>query len=77
MTIPAGLPVADSSVDAVSFCCYPGQNNVAADYSDNDRQKIVSAAQDALEAISEARYATTRGRAIQRWQDVLGPSFRG
>jgi tRNA nucleotidyltransferase (CCA-adding enzyme) len=52
-------------------------NNVAADYSDSDRQKIISAAQEALEAISEARYATTRGRAIERWQDVLGPSFRG
>jgi len=52
-------------------------NNVAAIYDDSHRQKIVSAAQDALEAISEARYATTRGRAIERWQEVLGPSFRG
>lgn len=52
-------------------------NNVAADYTDPDRQKIVSAAQDALEAIAEARFAATRGRAIQCWQDVLGPSFRG
>ncbi len=52
-------------------------NNVAAEYSDSDRQKIVDAAQEALEAISEARYATTRGRAIECWQDVLGPSFRG
>ena len=52
-------------------------NNVAAVYDENHRQKIVSAAQDALEAISEARFATTRGRAIECWQDVLGPSFRG
>lgn len=52
-------------------------NNVAAIYDDSHRQKIVSAAQDALEAISEARFATTRGRAIECWQDVLGPSFRG
>jgi tRNA nucleotidyltransferase (CCA-adding enzyme) len=52
-------------------------NNVAAVYDDNHRQKIVSAAQEALEAISEARFATTRGRAIECWQDVLGPSFRG
>ena len=37
-------------------------NNVAAVYDDNHRQKIVSAAQDALEAISEARFATTRGK---------------
>jgi tRNA nucleotidyltransferase (CCA-adding enzyme) len=52
-------------------------NNVAAIYDDNHRQKIVNAAQDALEVISEARFATTRGRAIELWQDVLGPSFRG
>jgi tRNA nucleotidyltransferase (CCA-adding enzyme) len=52
-------------------------NNVAAVYDDSHRQKIVSAAQEALEAISEARFATTRGRAIECWQDVLGPSFRG
>jgi len=52
-------------------------NNVAGIYDDSHRQKIVNAAQDALEAISEARFATTRGRAIECWQDVLGPSFRG
>jgi tRNA nucleotidyltransferase (CCA-adding enzyme) len=52
-------------------------NNVAAVYDDTHRRKIVSAAQEALEAISEARFATTRGRAIECWQDVLGPSFRG
>jgi hypothetical protein len=52
-------------------------NNVAAVYDDTHRQKIVAAAQEALEAISEARFATTQGRAIGCWQDVLGPSFRG
>jgi tRNA nucleotidyltransferase (CCA-adding enzyme) len=52
-------------------------NNVAAVYDDEHRQKIVLAAQDALEAISEARFATTRGRAIDLWQEVLGPSFSG
>jgi hypothetical protein len=52
-------------------------NNIASIYEDGHRQKIVAAAQDALEAIAEARFATTRGRAIECWQDVLGPSFRG
>ena len=52
-------------------------NNVAAVYNDNQRQNIVNAAQEALEAISEARFVTSRGRAIECWQDVLGPSFRG
>lgn len=52
-------------------------NNVAAIYDEAQRKRIVSAAQDALEAITEARFATTRGRAIECWKDVLGPSFRG
>ena len=52
-------------------------NNIASVYDDGHRQKVVAAAQDALEAISEARFATTRGRAIECWQDVFGPSFRG
>jgi hypothetical protein len=52
-------------------------NNVAAIYEETHIEKIVNAAQDALESISEARFATTRGRAIERWQEVLGPSFRG
>jgi tRNA nucleotidyltransferase (CCA-adding enzyme) len=52
-------------------------NNVAAVYDETHRQKIVSAAQDALEFISEARFATTRGRAVECWQEILGPSFRG
>lgn len=51
-------------------------NNVAAVYDESNRQKLVEAAQQALESISEARFATTRGRAVQCWQDVLGPSFR-
>ncbi len=52
-------------------------NNVAAIYDETHRQKIVAAAQQALESISEARFATTRGRAVECWHDVLGPSFRG
>lgn len=52
-------------------------NNIASIYDDSHRQKIVAAAQDALEAIAEARFATTRGRAVECWQDVLGVSFRG
>jgi tRNA nucleotidyltransferase (CCA-adding enzyme) len=52
-------------------------NNVAAVYDDNHRQRIVDAAQEALEAIAEARFATTRTRAIECWQEIFGPSFRG
>jgi tRNA nucleotidyltransferase (CCA-adding enzyme) len=52
-------------------------NNVASDYSHQDRQRIVDAAQESLERLAEARFATTRGRAVDCWQDILGLSFRG
>jgi tRNA nucleotidyltransferase (CCA-adding enzyme) len=52
-------------------------NNVSADYSLQDRQRIIEAAEESLERLAEARFATTRGRAVDCWQDILGPSFRG
>lgn len=52
-------------------------NNVSADYSLQDRQRIIEAAGESLDRLAEARFATTRGRAIDCWQDILGPSFRG
>lgn len=52
-------------------------NNVAARYSVADRDRILAAAQDAYDALSEARWATTKGRAVSCWQDVLGPGFGG
>lgn len=52
-------------------------NNIGKSYSEWDRRRIVEAAEEALDALSEARFATTRGRAVARWQEVLGPSFRG
>ena len=53
------------------------ENNVASDYSDSHRNAIIARAQDCFEAIVEARYATTKSRAVDLWQEVLGPSFRG
>jgi hypothetical protein len=50
-------------------------NNVAHRYTLSDRHRMLSAAQDAFDAISEAHYATTQGRAFECWRDVLGPSF--
>ena len=52
-------------------------NNVAARYTASDRDRILGAAQDAYDALSEARWATTKGRAVSCWKDVLGPSFGG
>jgi len=51
-------------------------NNVAGRYNDSDRRRLVDAAQDAFDALSEARYATTKGRAVDCWQEVLGPTFK-
>lgn len=53
------------------------ENNVAATYTQQHREKIVAVATEALEAIADASYATTKARAVEDWQDVLGPSFRG
>lgn len=52
-------------------------NNVAKNYTDADRQAIVRAAHDALDALGEARFATTKTEAVECWQDILGVGFRG
>jgi hypothetical protein len=52
-------------------------NNVADDYTDGHRRIIFLKAEDSLEALAEARFATTKRRAVELWQEVLGPSFRG
>lgn len=51
-------------------------NNAAKDYSEQDRKRIVDAAEHSLDALSEARFSTTRSRAVECWQEVLGVSFR-
>lgn len=52
-------------------------NNVAYQYSTVERDRIVEGADEALGAITEARFATTKAQAVACWQVVLGPSFRG
>jgi hypothetical protein len=52
-------------------------NNVARDYSAADRKRIVDRASEALDAITESRYATTKSQAVDCWQVVLGSRFRG
>lgn len=51
-------------------------NNIVSDYASGDRSTLVDCAEDALDRISEARFATTKGRATACWQDVFGPSFQ-
>ena len=53
------------------------ENNVTDKYMWTDRGALVEAAEEAADAIREAFYATTKGRAVESWQTILGPSFRG
>jgi tRNA nucleotidyltransferase (CCA-adding enzyme) len=53
------------------------ENNVASSYTVFDQQRIIEAAHDALDALTEAHYSTTKGRAVKMWQFVLGSSFKG
>lgn len=70
--VPASAGNAIQIIDPVN-----AENNVAKNYDDSDRKRIVEAAHRALDALGEAAFATTRGEAIECWQDVLGPSFKG
>ena len=51
-------------------------NNVAANYTNGDRDAIVEACADALDAVVEAQYSNTKGRAVELWKEVFGPSFK-
>lgn len=53
------------------------QNNIAATYTEAQRLLIVEEAQRALDAITTATSATTKGEAVSNWQVVFGTTFRG
>lgn len=53
------------------------ENNIMEKYTTFDRDRLVEAAGDAGDAIAEAHYATTKGRAVECWQRVFGSSFQG
>lgn len=50
-------------------------NNIASNYSKLEVNKIIIAATEALDAITEARFATTKKRSIDMWKIIFGPSF--
>lgn len=50
-------------------------NNIASKYTSVERDKIIVAATEALDAITEARFATTKERAVNMWKIIFGPSF--
>jgi hypothetical protein len=53
------------------------ENNVAKLYDRAHREQIVEAAHDSLDAVTEAAYAEGKGRAVDLWKTILGPSFSG
>ena len=52
-------------------------NNVGQLYGTADRDRIVASAHKALDALTEARFAPTKGRALNCWRVILGPTFKG
>lgn len=70
--IPARSSGAVEVLDPVNV-----DNNVAVLYKTPDRDRIVTAAHKALDALTEARFAPTKGRAVECWQTVLGSTFKG
>ena len=69
------LPASSTGVIEIFDPVNP-DNNIAKNYAETDRQAIVTAARDALDAIVDARYATTKGEAVECWQDILGRGFK-
>lgn len=74
---PSELPARDASTPIEVVDPVNADNNVAVRYDRTGKDLIVEASNDALDALSEARFATTKTRAVDCWQTVLGPSFRG
>lgn len=50
-------------------------NIITNNYNNTHKDKIVSAANDAFDAITEAHYATEQERAIDLWKTIFGPTF--
>lgn len=71
----SSLPTQDGSPVQIFDPVNP-DNNVTDNYSESDRKTIVEASNDALDALTEAHYSDTKGRALSLWQEILGPSFR-
>lgn len=72
----ASLPAGNTGVIEIFDPVNP-TNNIAKNYGEANRQAIVTAAHEALNAIDEARYATTKTQAAECWQDILGRGFKG
>lgn len=52
-------------------------NNVAAAYTESDRLRLVRRAGEALDQVTWAATASTKGAANDAWRTVFGPTFQG
>lgn len=52
-------------------------NNVAAAYTESDRIRLVQRAAEALDCITWAATANTKGAANDAWRNIFGPAFQG
>lgn len=51
------------------------ENNVAKLYTSVNKQKLLSAAMDAADAVDSAIHAVSKGDTVRYWQKVFGPLF--
>lgn len=70
----ADLPNTTSAVIEI-FDPVNANNNVAERYTEAHRKLILEAAEQAADAIAEAHYSDTKGRAVALWQTILGSTF--
>jgi len=68
------LPSKSSAVMEIFDPVNPA-NNIVGTYQEADRHEIIEASRDALDAITEAKYATTKDRAVDCWRRIFGPTF--
>jgi hypothetical protein len=52
-------------------------NNVASAYTEPDRIRLVRRAGEALDQITWAATAMTKGAANDAWRSIFGPTFQG
>lgn len=51
------------------------ENNVASDITEATRKLFIKRADEALDALAFARTCTTKGEALECWQELMGSSF--
>lgn len=73
--VASKLPTSTDAVIEIFDPVNP-ENNVAQRYTEGNRQAILTAAEEAADALAEASFADTKARAVERWQSVLGRSLK-